>query len=119
MRRAVPGGSRDAQAEDANGHHRPAWPRPLEGWGARAPARSLRRPHRAGGSQSEGSSLMEANEDPAREDRYQPRRTGCREHVKECEMDDQAFDELKMRMTIVRQQARWPAGADRAIISHF
>lgn len=23
------------------------------------------------------------------------RRTGCREHVKECEMDDQAFDELK------------------------
>jgi len=24
-----------------------------------------------------------------------------------------------MRMTIVRQQARWPAGADRATISHF
>src|SRR5262249_24742148 len=47
------------------------------------------------------------------------RRTGCREHVKEYEMDDQAFDELKMRMTIVRQQARWPAGADRATISHF
>jgi hypothetical protein len=62
---------------------------------------------------------MKANEDPAREDRYQPWRTGCREHVKECEMDDKAFDELKMRMTIVRQQARWPLGADRATISHF
>ena len=34
-------------------------------------------------------------------------------------MDDKAFDELKMRMTIVRQQARWPLGADRATISHF
>lgn len=34
-------------------------------------------------------------------------------------MDDQVFDELKMRMTIVRQLARWPAGADRATISHY
>jgi hypothetical protein len=31
----------------------------------------------------------------------------------------QAVDELIMRMTIVRQQARWPLGADRATISHF
>jgi hypothetical protein len=29
--------------------------------------------------------------------------------VKEWEMDDKAFDELKMRMAIVPQQARWPA----------